>query len=124
MRSILLFSAMLAFTTTNILTGTWTGEIKDADGGASAGAYLKLQQDGNSITGVTGADPDHSWPIKDAIYTGNRLTFTTISTDPESGAQSKWIFELKVEGDRMEGTGEGSREGHSWKMDLKLTRQK
>jgi hypothetical protein len=105
------------------LTGAWTGEMTDSEGGRGSG-YLQLQQEGNKITGVTGPGKEHTWPIKNAIYTGNHLTFTATSTDAESGEQSKWVFDLKVDGDRMEGTGEGSRAGHSWKVNVMLTRQK
>lgn len=105
------------------LTGSWTGDMTDAEGGRSS-AYLQLQQDGGKITGVTGPGKEHSWPIQNAIYTGDHLTFTAVSTDSENGEKSKWLFDLKVEGDRMEGTGEGSRAGHSWKVNVTLMRQK
>ena len=105
------------------LSGAWTGEMTDA-GGSHGSAYLQLQQDGDKITGVTGPGKEHSWPIHNAIYTGNHLTFTVTSTDPESGEQSKWVFDLKVDGERMEGTADGSRAGHSWTMNVILTRQK
>jgi hypothetical protein len=118
----LALTAFLLFSAIN-LTGTWTGEIKDTEGGG-AGAYLQLTQEGAHINGVTGASKEHSWPIKNAIFANDQLTFTATSTDPESGAQSKWIFDLKVDGDRMTGTAEGSREGHSWKLNVALTRQK
>jgi hypothetical protein len=119
---ILAVIAALLFTTGG-LTGSWTGEITDAEGGRSS-AYLQLHQDGDKITGVTGPGEAHAWPIHNAIYTGDHLTFTAVSTDSESGEQSKWVFDLKVDGNRMEGTGEGSRAGHSWKVNVTLTRQK
>jgi hypothetical protein len=109
--------------TTGGLTGSWTGEITDTEGNRSS-AYLQLLQDDGKITGVTGPGKEHSWPIQHAIYTGNHLTFTATSTDSESGEQSKWFFDLTVNGDRMEGTGEGSRAGQSWKVNITLTRQK
>ena len=121
-QSVLALTAFLVLNTAN-LTGTWTGEMKDSEGGG-AGAYLQLAQDGTRITGATGASKDHAWPIKNAIYANDHLTFAVTSTDAESGAQSKWIFDLKVDGDRMAGSAEGSREGHSWKADVTLTRQK
>jgi hypothetical protein len=97
--------------------------MTDSEGGRASG-YLQLQQEGDKITGVTGPGKEHAWPIKNAIYTGHHLTFTTTSTDAESGEQSRWVFDLKVDGDRMEGTGEGSRAGRSWKVNVTLTRQK
>jgi hypothetical protein len=79
--------AMLLFTSAG-LTGTWTGEMTDLEGGRGR-AYLQLQQTNGKITGLTGASKDHAWPIKNATYTDGHLTFTAVSTDPESGAQSE-----------------------------------
>jgi hypothetical protein len=121
-RYALAFTALLIFASNN-LTGVWTGEMKDAEGG-SGGAYLQLTQDGTHITGLTGPSKDHSWPIKDALYADGHLTFHVTSSDPESKEKSEWSFDLKVEGDRMTGTAEGKQEDRSWKADLQLTRQK
>src|SRR5436309_18353 len=115
-QNVLALAAFLLLSTAN-LTGTWTGEMKDAEGG-SAGAYLQLTQDGARITGATGASKDHAWPIKNAVYANGHLTFAATSKDTESGEQSNWIFDLKVDGDHMSGTGEGNRDGHSWKLDV------
>jgi hypothetical protein len=115
-------AAFLVFSANN-LTGVWTGEMKDAEGG-SGGAYLQLTQDGARITGSTGASKDHSWPIKNAIYADDHLTFHVTSSDPESKEKSEWTFDLKVDGDRMTGTAEGRHEDRSWKADVHLTRQK
>ena len=121
-RNILAFAVFLIFSSNN-LTGVWTGEMKDGEGGTGA-AYLQLTQDGGHITGSTGASKDHAWPIKNALYADNRLTFHVTSTDPESKEQSEWTFDLKVDGDRMTGTAEGRQADRSWKTELQLTRQK
>jgi hypothetical protein len=121
-QSVLALTLFLAFNSSN-LAGTWTGEMKDNEGGVG-GAYLQLTQDGTRITGTTGASKDRTWPIQNVIYSNGRLTFAAISTDPESGSQSRWIFDLKVADDHMSGTAEGARDGHSWKMGITLTRQK
>jgi hypothetical protein len=113
----------LLILTSNNLTGVWTGEMKDAEGG-SGGAYLQLTQDGARVSGSTGASKDHAWPIRDAMFADDRLTFHVTSTDPESKEKSEWAFDPKVEGDRMTGTAEGKQEDRSWKTDLQLTRQK
>jgi len=123
MRYALALAAFLVFSTNN-LTGVWTGEMKDAEGGASGGAYLQLTQDGTRITGSTGASKDHSWLIKNAIYADDHLTFHVTSTDPESKEKSEWTFDLKVDGDHMTGTAEGRQEDRSWKAELQLRRQK
>ena len=121
-RYALTLAALLIFTS-NSLTGVWTGEMKDTEGG-SGGAYLQLTQDGTHISGLTGASKDHSWAIKDAVFADDHLTFHVTSSDPESKEKSEWSFDLKVEGDRMTGTAEGKQEDRSWKADLQLTRQK
>ncbi|HLK06923.1 MAG TPA: hypothetical protein VKV30_03235 [Candidatus Angelobacter sp.] len=122
-RYALALAAFLVFASNN-LTGVWTGEMKDAEGGGSGSAYLQLTQDGGRITGSTGASKDHSWSIKDAQFTDDHLTFHVTSTDPESKEKSEWSFDLKVEGDHMTGTAEGKQEDRLWKADLQLTRQK
>ncbi|HEV8494641.1 MAG TPA: hypothetical protein VGR76_20350 [Candidatus Angelobacter sp.] len=121
-RYALALAAFLVFSTNN-LTGIWTGEMTDAEGGAGA-AYLQLTQDGAHITGLTGASKDHSWPIKNAMYADDHLIFHVTSTDPESKEKSEWTFDLKVDGDRMSGSAEGHQADRSWKAELQLTRQK
>lgn len=121
-RYALTLAALLIFTSNN-LTGVWTGEMKDAEGG-SGDAYLQLTQDGTHITGLTGASKDHAWPIKNAMFADDHLTFQVTSTDPENKEKSEWAFDLKVEGDHMRGTAEGHHEDRTWKADLQLVRQK
>lgn len=123
-RYALTLAALLIFTS-NSLTGVWTGEMKDAEsGGGSGGAYLQLTQDGSHITGLTGASKDHAWPIKDAVFADDHLTFHVTSSDPDGKEKSEWTFDLKVEGDHMTGIAEGTQENRTWKADLQLTRQK
>ena len=121
-RYALALAAFLVFSANN-LTGVWTGEMKDAEGG-SGRAYLQLTQDGARITGLTGSSKDHSWPIKNAIFADDHLTFHVTSSDAESKEKSEWDFDLKVDGDRMTGMAEGRQEDRSWKAELQLTRQK
>jgi hypothetical protein len=117
-------AAFLVFASNN-LTGVWTGEMKDVEGGGgSGGAYLQLTQNGATIAGLTGAGRDHTWPIKDAMYADDHLIFHVTSSGPDSKEKSEWIFDLKVDGDRMTGTAEGRQEDRSWKAELQLTRQK
>lgn len=121
-RYTLVLAALLIFTPNN-LTGIWTGEMKDAEGG-SGSAYLQLTQEGTHITGLTGASKDHAWPIKNAIFADDYLTFHVTSSDPDSKEKSEWTFDLKVEGDHMTGTAKGRQEDRMWKTDLQLSRQK
>jgi len=121
-RYALTLAALLIFTSNN-LTGVWTGEMKDAEGG-SGSAYLQLTQDGMHITGFTGASKDHAWPIKNAMFADDHLTFHVTATDSDTKEKSEWNFDLKVEGDHMTGTAEGRQEDRSWKADLQLIRQK
>ena len=121
-RYALTLAALLIFTSNN-LTGVWTGEMKDAEGG-SGSAYLQLTQDGTHITGLTGASKDHAWSIKNAMFADDHLTFHVTSTDQENKEKSEWNFDLKVEGDHMTGTAEGRQEDRTWKANLQLIRQK
>jgi hypothetical protein len=116
-RYALAFAAFLIFSSNN-LTGIWTGEMKDAGGGGTGGAYLQLTQNGTSITGSTGASKDHVWPIRDARFADDHLTFHVTSTYPESKEKSEWTFDLRVDGDRMAGTAEGKQKDRSWKPSL------
>ena len=122
-RYALALAAFFAFSAGN-LTGVWTGEMKDAEGGGTGGAYLQLTQDGARITGLTGASKDHSWPIRNSTYADDHLIFHVTSNDPESKENSDWTFDLKVDGDSMTGTAEGRQQDRSWKAELHLTRQK
>ena|SRR5215471_15234144 len=121
-----LLIAALSFTTTNV-TGTWTGEIKEAGTTESSPAYIQLQQEKDKITGVTGPSKDVNFPIKNAILLDDHLSFSTHSVnreDPNQGAD--WTFDLKVTGDTMEGTAHAvnTSDNHSWDMTLKVSRQK
>lgn len=121
-RYALALAAFMVFSTNN-LTGIWTGEMKDSEGGSGA-AYLQLTQEGVHITGLTGGSKDHSWPIKNATYADDHLIFHVTSTDSESKEKSEWTFDLKVDGDCMTGTAEGRQADRSWKEELELTRKK
>ena len=55
-QALLVLTALSAVLAGN-LTGTWTGDLKDAEGGG-AGAYLQLTHEGALITGATGASKD------------------------------------------------------------------
>jgi hypothetical protein len=118
----LLFAAIALFAATNV-TGTWTGDATDNEGGRQ-GAYLLLQQDGLKVTGVAGASKEHAWPVKRAVCRGDRLTFGVTSSNSETGEQIEWLFDLKVESDHMAGTAEARRGDQSFEIKVELTRQK
>lgn len=114
--------AIALFAATNV-TGTWTGSATDNEGGRQ-GAYFQLQQEDSKVTGVAGASKEHAWPVKKALYSGDRLTFGVTSSNSETGEQVEWLFDLKVEGDHMTGTAEAKRGDQSFEIKVDVTRQK
>jgi hypothetical protein len=109
------------------LTGTWTGSIaqKQNDGTVAerGPAYLQLQEQADRITGSVGPSSDNAHPIEKARFSGDELTFSTHYADPVSNEPVTWSFDLRVNGDAMEGTGTGSRGDHSWTVEVKLARR-
>ena len=109
------------------LTGTWTGSIseRESDGTVAerGSAFLQLDQQDNAITGRVGPSSDAAHPIEKAVLSGNALKFATHYPDPQSGETVNWWFDLKVNGNSMEGVGTGSRGDHSWTVEVKLSRR-
>ena len=123
---IALLAGILGFSSSNV-TGTWTGQIKEAGQDQSSPAYIQLQQEKDKITGVTGPSRKINFPIKNALLLEDHLTFSVHSVsaeDPNEGAD--WTFDLKVSGDTMEGTAHAvsASDNHSWDMTLKVNREK
>ena len=105
------------------LSGTWTGTIT-TDEGASSPAYLKLVQDGSSISGEVGPSEKSTHPVENAVMIGNKLSFSAHYTDPDSKEPVTWSFNMTVAGDEMHGKAEGQRGESVWYMTMKVVRQK
>lgn len=122
--AIVCLSALL---TSANLNGSWTGDLvqKGYDGKVAfhGPAYLRLQQEGQTITGEVGPDPGHSHSIENVSFSGGTLKFQTHYTDTESKETVRWRFDLTVHGDSMEGSATGERETESpWTVEIKLAR--
>lgn len=109
------------------VSGTWTGEIKEAGQTESSPAYIQLQQEKDRITGVTGPSKNINFPIKHALLLEDHLTFSVHSVNPnDPSGEAEWTFDLKIAGDTMEGTAHAvaTSDKHSWDMTLKVNREK
>lgn len=120
-------AGILGFSSPTNVTGTWTGEIKEAGQTESSPAYIQLQQVKDKITGVTGPSKTMNFPIKNALLLEDHLIFSVHSVNPNNpSGESEWTFDLKVAGDTMEGTAHAvnASDKHSWDMTLKVNREK
>ena len=106
------------------LTGTWTGEVKDPDGGTGKVRFV-LQQQGAQISGTAGPvekqNPGH---IHDAKLEGDHLTFAADDTDPDTGLTLTYQFDMTVAQDRMQGKARGRSGDRTWTMDISVARDK
>jgi hypothetical protein len=114
MKKLLCASAALimAFTTVNALaatdvSGTWTGEMKGADGGAGFQISFTLKQDGARLTGtVQGAQGDPI-AISEGKVDGNTLSFKVAV----SGATITHEGTLNAAGDEIKLTSKSDQAG-------------
>jgi hypothetical protein len=87
-------------------TGTWNGTISiPASGDQDARtvpAHLVLKQDGATLTGTAGPDPEQQFPVQNGKVDGLALRFEAIA------GEAVMKFVLRQEGDQI--TGEVSRE--------------
>lgn len=105
------------------LNGAWTGTIT-TDEGASSPAYLKLVQNGRSISGEVGPSEKSTHPVENAVLIGNKLSFSAHYTDPDSKVPVTWNFNMTVAGDEMHSKAEGHRGESVWYMTMKVVRQR
>jgi hypothetical protein len=102
------------------VAGVWTGsfQITRDDGSVRDDtAHLNLKQEGQTITGTAGPNPDQQFPISNGRLEGDKLTFTVLR-DNDPPIQ----FTLVVDGKTITGTANGEREGR--KMHAKLVVKK
>jgi hypothetical protein len=107
------------------VTGIWTGEVKDADGGTGSVRFV-LREAGDRISGTAGPiDKQNPGQVYDGKLEGNHLTFAANDTaDDGSGLKLTYNFDLTVAGDRMQGKAHGRSGDRSWILDISMTRQK
>jgi len=107
------------------LTGRWTGTIAVDDTGSgttiTTQVHVELQQKADGVSGKIGRIEDNEVVvIKNVHMEGDTLSFEAAS-DETTGPMK---FSLKIAGDRMEGTMNGSIDSGDIKGKVKLTRDK
>jgi hypothetical protein len=116
-------SLLLAKSGMNV-TGTWTGEVRDQEGGTGKVRFV-LVQEGGQISGTAGPvekqNPGH---VHDAKLDGNHLTLSADDTDDKSGLTSTYSFDLTVADDQMQGKAYGRSGDRTWTLGISLTRGK
>jgi hypothetical protein len=116
-------SLLLAKSGMNV-TGSWTGEVRDQEGGTGKVRFV-LVQEGDQISGTAGPvekqNPGH---VHDAKLDGNHLTLSADDTDDKSGLTSTYSFDLTVANDQMQGNVYGRSGDRTWTLHISLTRDK
>lgn len=116
-------SLLLAESGINV-TGTWTGEVRDQQGGTGR-VRLMLRQEGEQISGTAGpAEKQNPGHVDDAKLDGNHLTLSADDTDDKSERRLTYSFDLTVANNQMQGKVYGRSGDRTWTLDISLTRDK
>jgi hypothetical protein len=116
-------SLLLAKSGMNV-TGSWTGEVRDQEGGTGKVRFV-LMQEGEQISGTAGPVEKQNPPhVRDAKLDGNHLTLSADDTDDKSGLTARYSFDLSVANDHMQGKAYGRSGERTWTLDISLTRDK
>jgi hypothetical protein len=99
-------------------TGKWTGTFAP-EGDNPSGAFVVLKQAGTTLTGSAGPDEGQQWPIKNGKIAGNKITGEV--TSPEGMV---FKLDLTLDGDKIKGDVNATRDGQAIKAKIDLTRQK
>jgi hypothetical protein len=100
------------------VTGKWTGTFAP-EGQDPSGAFVILKQSGTTLTGSAGPDEEQQWPISNGKIEGNKITGEV--TSPEGQV---FKLDLTLDGDRIKGDVNSSRDGQPMKAKVELTRVK
>jgi len=98
-------------------SGKWSGSFSDGSGDGSA--YLILKQNGTQLTGTAGPDEERQWPIAKGTVTGTKLT-----GEVQNPNGTVYKFTLNLEGDKLKGDVEVSRDGQVQTGKLEVSRVK
>jgi hypothetical protein len=113
---LLCLAAMTAFAAD--VTGKWSGTFSP-EGDNPSNAYLILKQSGATLTGSAGPDENQQWPITNGKIEGNHITGDV--TSPEGMV---FKIDVTVDGDKITGQANATREGQTMKAKIELTRVK
>ena len=100
------------------VTGKWSGSFAP-EGQDPSGAFVVLKQSGTTLTGSAGPDEGQQWPLSNGKIQGNKITGDVTSPD---GVVYK--LDLVVEGERIKGNVNATREGQTIKATVDLQRAK
>lgn len=95
-------------------TGKWTGTFQPT-GQQSSTAYFVLKQDGTTLTGTAGPNPDQQHEIQHGKAEGSVVTFEVV-------AKTTMKFVLIQDGDDLNGDATGEHEGQQQTAKVALHR--
>jgi hypothetical protein len=113
--AVLLFTAALMGAD---LSGTYIGNIYFDGSDQPNDAKAALKQEGTVITGTIGP-PDRQSDVTGGKIDGSKVTLETVRPD----GNVKVVFDLTLDGDRLEGDVTMTRDGETRKAKIKLKRQ-
>jgi hypothetical protein len=100
-------------------TGTWKGELIPSDGdGSGRPAHLILKQDGAKLTGTAGPDAGEQMPIENGKAEDGVITFEV------THGGGRMVFNLKQNGDDLQGDISRERDGQKQTAKLNVKREK
>jgi hypothetical protein len=121
MRTLVCTLAILLFAVTAMaadVTGKWSGSFAP-EGQDPSNAFVILKQSGTTLTGTAGPEQGEQWPLTNGKIEGNKITGDVTSPD---GVVYK--LNLVLEGDRIKGDVNATREGQAIKAKVDLGRVK
>ncbi len=111
----------LAVTLYADVTGKWVGTSAKTDPAGKThreAIYLRLQQSGNTLTGVIGSQGAQEFEISQGKIDGSEVSFVV-----QPQGSEPWSFRLTVTGDSMVGENIAMEEGKVVKGRVELKRQ-
>ena len=118
MKHLLLFALTAASMLAADATGKWTGTLTPSGDSNSHPAMLVLKQEGSSVTGTAGPDEGERHNIQNGKIENDSITFEV----PQGETVMK--FNLKLEGDQLQGDITRQRGDQTQTAKLNLKREK
>jgi hypothetical protein len=89
------------------VSGEWSGDVKTPVSHSPIPMYFSLRQDRGEVSGTAGPGPASQFPISEVTRSGRALHFAV------SGEGVKYIFDLTVAGDVLEGRATCEEQSHA-----------